>query len=411
MGHENNLNDTPIHPEHSEEEEEQIDSADEALCEMLGISSLKQIEDDNNDNDNDNDDDDDEYHISNLSDIQIQREKIRIELMKFNAKEDFEKDGVCIFPKTLQIESSRIKRLCDELVWSNDNNEFKKKGCDRTYETISKRFSSSNGGEVLMKRELTRLENFVNAHEGWYDLCHGYLKECVSCLMGSSSSTTTSNISTHTDLYDMEMVLFKEKLNLKPSGGKGFAPHLDTPSLRVPFGSNGPSYFLTVMVAIDNMTSKNGCLRVVKATDMMDSSPLNIQTSNGSNGNNDGWSEHKHVPVEQPKANGNPDADGRAGAISSEVDIQSLPFQDIICESGDIVVFNGWVPHHSSVNMSHFPRRAVFLTYNPMMEGDFHDAYYEKMNQMRQNYKNEQAELRRNEHEMEMNALNTIPKI
>jgi hypothetical protein len=86
-------------------------------------------------------------------------------------------------------------------------------------------------GVIEQRRTLTRLENFVDAHEGWSNLCHGYLSDVLSQALGQ------------------KMVLYKEKLNLKPPGGSGFAPHLDSPSLRVALGPDGPQTFVTVMVA------------------------------------------------------------------------------------------------------------------------------------------------------------------
>lgn len=164
------------------------------------------------------------------------------------------------------------------------------------------------------------------------------------------------------------MVLFKEKLNLKPPGGSGFAPHLDTPSLRVALGDDGPKTFCTVMIAIDDMTASNGCLKVCKGP----------------------WSEDNHVEVDEPeeedRKNGNPDAEARRGAIPLNV-ADRHEYEDVIVKGGTIVAFNGWAPHRSAGNVSPFPRRAVFLTYNPVAEGDFHDMYYQKMNGMRSAYR------------------------
>jgi ectoine hydroxylase-related dioxygenase (phytanoyl-CoA dioxygenase family) len=115
---------------------------------------------------------------------------------------------------------------------------------------------------------LTRLENFVSHHESWRDLCDGYICSVVSAITGT------------------EMVLYKEKLNLKPPGGSGFASHLDTPSLRVALGESGPQTVVTVMVAIDNMTAQNGYLRIAKGT----------------------WSEDNHCQLVPPEQLGNPDA-------------------------------------------------------------------------------------------------------
>lgn len=185
------------------------------------------------------------------------------------------------------------------------------------------------------------------------------------------------------------MVLYKEKLNLKPPGGSGFAPHLDSPSLRVALGKNGPQTFVTVMVAIDNMTTANGCLRVCKGD----------------------WSEDRHCTVIQPEEDGNPDAGGRAGAIPAEAE-SLLEFDDIECQGGDVVAFNGWAPHRSSANASPFPRRAVFLTYNPKSEGDFHDRYYERMEGIRDAWRSKVGlEGATVDDKIELDALATIPRI
>jgi ectoine hydroxylase-related dioxygenase (phytanoyl-CoA dioxygenase family) len=205
--------------------------------------------------------------------------------------------------------------------------------------------------EIEDRRVLTRMERFVDTHPGWSSLCHDYLRRLLSALVGE------------------EMVLYKEKLNLKPPGGAGFAPHLDTPSLRVA-SPTGPRNFWTVMVAIDNMTVDNGCLRVVHGH----------------------WDEGNCVPYNQPQDNItdsrrilNPDGDGRAGAVPVEdLEQLQLKFEEIVCKGGTVVAFNGWVPHRSSPNTSPFPRRAVFLTYNPKSEGDYHQLYYEQMDRLRE---------------------------
>lgn len=109
------------------------------------------------------------------------------------------------------------------------------------------------------------------------------------------------------------------------------------------------------MVAIDDMTAQNGCLRIAKGP----------------------WSETNCCDVIQPEKDGNPDVGGRAGAIPSEV-AETLCFENVACKGGTVVAFNGFGPHRSAANDSAFPRRAVFLTYNPKAEGDFHKLYYEK---------------------------------
>jgi len=186
------------------------------------------------------------------------------------------------------------------------------------------------------------------------------------------------------------LVLFKEKLNLKPPGGSGFAPHLDGPSLRLALGDDGPQTFVTVMVAIDDMTAQNGCLRVCKGR----------------------WSQDHSCDVIEPEKGASPDAGGRAGAIPVHV-ADTLEFEDVVCKSGTIVAFNDWTPHRSSPNASLFSRRAVFLTFNPLSEGDYHHAYYEKMKSLRSEWRSKVGLTKLTQEEQdymsEIDALATVP--
>ena len=104
------------------------------------------------------------------------------------------------------------------------------------------------------RQVVCRIENFcgpatdpAHHHAAWRDFAMGPLRHAVSKVCGE------------------EMVLYKEKLNLKPAGGGGgFAPHIDSPSLRI--FTHGQRWavrtFVTAMVAIDDMTEDNGCLRL-----------------------------------------------------------------------------------------------------------------------------------------------------
>lgn len=217
------------------------------------------------------------------------------------------------------------------------------------------------------------MENFVSAHQGWQQLAD-YLGQCLSVLLRT------------------EYVLYKEKLNLKPPGGSGFAPHLDTPSLRMAWSTMsdelGPKTFVTIVVAIDDMRAENGCLRICKGA----------------------WSEIHHCPLIPPDPSGSPDAAGRAGAIPLDV-ANELHYDDVTCRGGAIAVFNGWAPHRSAPNASGFPRRAVFLTYNPKDEGDFHDSYYQRMTALRNNWRKQNLGCELALDPSERDALATIPRI
>ena len=356
----------------------ETDSADLALLEMLGIASFEASSDK-------------ALQIPNLIETLSGGQPLVLQNDTFSQeirREDVEKvinqscenheegqssihsyddDSVYIFPSEVSIPSCIMRRITDELIYGSS-----KYSADRSYETIH----YVKNGEMGTRRELTRLENFVMNHPVWRDLCFNYIAPCISALMGE------------------DMILFKEKLNLKPPGGSGFAPHLDTPSLRVALGDDGPQTFVTVMIAIDDMNVQNGCLKICKGP----------------------WSEHNHCEIMEPEGNNNnPDAEGRKGAIPSDV-ADHQHYDDIIVKGGCIVAFNGFAPHRSVANTSPFPRRAVFLTYNPKAEGDFHELYYQRMNKLRNDYRNQTKQKSRSKegHEIddsELAALATIPRI
>ena len=339
-----------------------MDSEDEALCEMLGLSALPA-----------------QTKIEEESSGHFKRNTNSLPSLPtplndpdlINFRNVYQAESICVLPSRYSICPTLMRRITDELVYGSQ-----KFSSDKTYETIQ--VPKGGGGGGGPRRELTRLENFVATHECWCQLAYrkqegnhdhdGYLPALLSAIMGE------------------RMVLYKEKLNLKPRGGSGFAPHLDTPSLRIALGPKGPQTFCTVMVAVDDMTIKNGCLKVCKGS----------------------WSEENHVMVTQPEDDGNPDAGGRAGAIPLDI-ASTLEFQPIICRAGTVVLFNGWAPHRSSVNQSTFPRRAVFFTYNPEQEGVCRELYYESMTQKRDDWRQKQ-EWKRKDYEGEMAALASVPK-
>jgi ectoine hydroxylase-related dioxygenase (phytanoyl-CoA dioxygenase family) len=434
---------TAIKKENNDDDDDEMDSADEALCAMLGIKSVvKGIREEEEASEQKEDDETTAAgqetvpnysettrptlnHLLSLTDTALQ------DLVTLDLRDIYQRDSVVYFPQALSVQASLMRRITEEVVWRSA--EF---ASDKTYETVrvvipkqkgatatcplpdekqpqqqheSSQHNGSKHNEQCPAKEdkqeeccndddddadnivvvyeerkcLTRLENFCRHHTEWNQLCT-YIGRVLSIVC------------------DTEMVLYKEKLNLKPPGGSGFAPHLDTPSLLVAARqqqqqsdakiddvietSNGPTSFVTVMVAIDDMTDKNGCLRVVKGV----------------------WTADNAVETILPDQNGNPDANGRAGAIPQSV-ADSLLFESLPAKGGTIVAFGGYVPHRSSANTSAFGRRAVFLTYNPRSQGDFHELYYQRMQNIRNQWRRNMG-LPTEDEQLEMQALSTIPR-
>ena len=218
-----------------------------------------------------------------------------------------------------------------------------------------------NSCSLETKAVLTRLENFVSSSEDWTKLCctGGILSQVVGAVCAEDEGEEQEN-----------WCLYKEKLNIKPAGATGYAPHLDNPSLQV---TGLCDHFVTLMLAIDDMTVENGCLRVVKGQ----------------------WSPHTAGPLcaeVDASTDANPDRDGRRGALRPEV-ADGMEWEDLECQSGDVYVFNGWIPHRSGANTTQLPRRSVFLTYNCPEDGELRDDYYRIMRITRANFAEKQKKL------------------
>ena len=170
------------------------------------------------------------------------------------------------------------------------------------------------------ERQLCRIENFLEHHRGLRELILGPATlEMVGALMGEPA------------------ILFKEKLNYKLPGGSGFLAHQDAPA----FASFGQHYHITMLVTVDPMTTRNGCLEV---SDPVDGQELLAQ-----------------------------EADGTVSrAIEAERNWYPLELP-----AGSVLFFDSYLPHRSAANGSESPRRALYITYNRSREGDRRAAYYE----------------------------------
>ncbi len=169
------------------------------------------------------------------------------------------------------------------------------------------------------RRLLCRVENFLEHHAGFERLLRGpELIGLVSELMGEPAA------------------LFKEKINFKLPGGNGFAAHQDAPA----FITFGQRYHITLMIAVDRATPENGCLEVARGR-------------------------HREGLFAQA-----PDQ------TLSKLATESLHWEAVPAEPGDILLFDSYLPHRSGPNLSAAKRRALYVTYNRASEGERRADYY-----------------------------------
>uniref|UniRef100_A0A0G4GKQ9 Fe2OG dioxygenase domain-containing protein n=1 Tax=Chromera velia CCMP2878 TaxID=1169474 RepID=A0A0G4GKQ9_9ALVE len=175
-------------------------------------------------------------------------------------------------------------------------------------------FETTPSGE----RRLCRTENYIPYHSELKALFEGKLVDAVADLLGEPA------------------VLFKEKINYKFPGAKGFGAHQDSPAYK----EFPQKTILTAMVSADPSTIENGCLEMVRG-------------------------KHTEGIVAQ-----NDD-----GTISTSL-CETYKWESLLLGPADVAFFSADTPHRSGPNASQGSRRAHFLTFNPASEGQHRDGYY-----------------------------------
>jgi len=171
--------------------------------------------------------------------------------------------------------------------------------------------SLKNPGEKI----ICRIENIARFHDGF-----GALTDALAAPVGQ--------------LLGEEAVLFKEKINFKFPGGDGFKPHQDSQAGWEKYAT----YFISVLVGIDEATEENGCLQIVGG-------------------------HHQRGLF-------------RSWEPLTEKDMAGMEFVMCPTKPGDLVFFDSYAPHGSEPNLSDKTRRLYYVTYNRLSEGDHLEAYY-----------------------------------
>lgn len=166
---------------------------------------------------------------------------------------------------------------------------------------------------------LCRIENFVDFHAGMKYLLTGQK------LVGLTSQ-----------LFGEQATLYKEKINYKLPGGDGFAPHQD---VAAGWWMYGQSFHISALIAVDHAHVQNGCLEVVRG-------------------------KHNEGMLSEPWKEVDPQH------------VESSKWEYVETAPGDLVFFDSYVPHRSSVNKTTKPRRVLYATYAKASEGEWRAQYY-----------------------------------
>lgn len=165
-----------------------------------------------------------------------------------------------------------------------------------------------------------RMENFINYNIELKEFMNNNVYPILEFLTGK------------------KMNLFKDKLNWKKGGGKGFLAHQDHPA----WTDFKPDRFYSIALFANNSTLDNGCLQFVK---------------NGFN---------KELYDYDKKG---------TGKLQNE---DKFEWESVTTTPRDVLIFDSYVPHRSFENKTDDSRRIFYFTYNAEEYGDLYEEYLVK---------------------------------
>lgn len=174
-----------------------------------------------------------------------------------------------------------------------------------------------------VQKQLCRTEDIIKHKEINTFLTEGLLPETIS------------------QLFENEAILYKEKINYKYPNTGLYRAHQDITAY--PNSKN----HITALVNLGPTNRENGSIEF---------SPL---CENNFDKNT--IIEHKNGVICEP---------------------DNLKWTNPLETSyGDIILFDSYIPHRSSINISTLPRKALYVTYNNITEGNLREEYYEMKKQ------------------------------
>jgi len=154
------------------------------------------------------------------------------------------------------------------------------------------------------------------------------------------------------DILNLNVLIFKDKFNLKPPGGEGFKAHFDgvfiftDPQKKIKrgwyeYGDN----FINILLAIDNCNEENGTIELAKSEN-------------------------------EPFSNLIKKLKNKKTAELSDKSESKYSFKKMNLSAGDIIIFKNTCPHRSSINKSNKPRRILYYTYLDEKFGNQYERYF-----------------------------------
>jgi len=182
--------------------------------------------------------------------------------------------------------------------------------------------------------QLCRIEDISGQHPNIGRLLDGTLTEFLSSLLREP------------------YVIFKDKINFKFPGGGAFTPHQDFPA----YDAFGPRSHLTAMISLDTACLDNGCVQFAKnyRSDLEEFIPL--------------ASNEDSAVILPHDCNGD---------LAPEI-VRRITWEPALTQPCDLVLFDSFVPHYSEINNSGCSRRALFVTYNRLCDGEWKKAYFSR---------------------------------